>query len=199
MNMASLQHLNWFDSVIIGIFVFSILVSFFRGFVKEAISLVVWVLAVVLGLKFTPSFGVFFNGFVQPQTLAYVIAFIIIFVLVLLVGIVLNASLKMLLEKIGLGPIDRRLGILFGAARAFLAATIIILFVQASPMHRNVWYRDAQLPPIFVPTVNWIDNYLPKKMQHLSHWISGVPEERVQQASHNRYWADANGTVGAVK
>jgi membrane protein required for colicin V production len=46
------SHLNWLDYAILGILVFSTLVSLVRGFVREAISLVVWIAAIWLGFLY---------------------------------------------------------------------------------------------------------------------------------------------------
>ena len=44
--------MNWVDFVIIGIIAISVIVSFFRGFLREALSLLVWGLAIWLSIVY---------------------------------------------------------------------------------------------------------------------------------------------------
>ncbi len=47
--------MNWVDFVIIGIIAISAIVSFFRGFLREALSLLIWVIAIWMAVMFYPA------------------------------------------------------------------------------------------------------------------------------------------------
>ena len=47
--------LNWADWTLLGIIAFSSLVSVMRGFTREAISLIIWLVAFVVARSFQPE------------------------------------------------------------------------------------------------------------------------------------------------
>ena len=48
---------NWIDYAIFSVIFISMLISFLRGFVKEAISLFIWLAAIIVALKFASPVG----------------------------------------------------------------------------------------------------------------------------------------------
>ncbi|MGH8399524.1 MAG: CvpA family protein, partial [Gammaproteobacteria bacterium] len=75
--------MTWIDYLILGIILVSALVSLFRGFLRETVSLLAWIIGFWLALRFARNLGGLF-GFVHNPSLRVVIGFIIIFVAVLL-------------------------------------------------------------------------------------------------------------------
>ncbi|MCH9769292.1 MAG: CvpA family protein [Gammaproteobacteria bacterium] len=162
---------SWFDFVIIGIALFSIIISFFRGFLREVISLIVWILAFILALKFAPIFSQQLTGLIDGENLRYLLAFGIIFVVVIIVGAVFNLVVKSIVSKVGFGALDKLLGIIFGFARGVFVVAIIIMFIDVSSLSKHSWYTESDLVPQFKPLVVWLDKLLPDKFQHISSWM----------------------------
>ena len=59
----------WFDLVIIGVIALSALISLIRGFVKESISLVTWVVAGLLALRYYAPMADLLEPFINSVTL----------------------------------------------------------------------------------------------------------------------------------
>jgi len=55
--------MNWFDFTILGIIALSAVISVIRGFVKEAISLVVWFSAFIISSQLYPQLANFFDSY----------------------------------------------------------------------------------------------------------------------------------------
>jgi len=163
--------LNWFDVVIVGILTLSIIISFFRGFLREAISLLTWVVAVLVALKFAGPLSSEFSNHLESASLRYLISFVLLFVIVLIIGAVINLIIKVLVEKVGIGFFDRVLGVIFGAARGILAVTIMLMLLSVGTMQQKPWYAGSQLAPQFSPLVTWLKGFIPEKMRQVQSWL----------------------------
>lgn len=155
--------MHWFDIVLIGIVGLSIIISFFRGFLREAISLVSWALAIFLALKFAHVVALYIPAFVSSETARYVIAFIGIVLVILVVGMLLNGVVRAFTAAAGIGFFDRLLGLVFGAVRGVLAVAVLLLFIQLSVLKQEPWFLESQLAPKFHPVVMWLYGIVPKQ------------------------------------
>ncbi len=170
-----MQHLflNWtgLDFVIAAILLFSIIVSFFRGFLREAISLLTWFLAFVGALKFAPDVSNLLHSVISSPKSRYVVAAVLIFILVLILGMIVNKLAHALVTTSGLGFIDKILGFIFGVARGLLFVTIMLLIIQASPFQNDAWVKKSQIAPYYQPYVTHFSDLLPKEIKTVSSWV----------------------------
>ena len=96
----------WIDFVILGIIAISTLVSLIRGFVKEAVSLAVWVAAFFIASQFYQDLAVYFTQ-IQDQMLRNAAAIAALFVVTLILGAIINYILSKLVQTTGLSGTDR--------------------------------------------------------------------------------------------
>jgi len=169
MNWAAI---NWFDISIIVVIAISIIASFFRGLLREVVSLFAWLAAVLLGLKFAEPLGKELGEHIASPMIRYVIGFAIIFIAVLVLGLIVNVIIKFLVEKTGISLFDRLLGVAFGAARGIVLVAVVLMFLNVSPMRDNRWLKESQIAPMFKPIVTWLATFLPKQMKQMSAWLS---------------------------
>jgi membrane protein required for colicin V production len=172
MTTVAWSHLNWFDYVIIAILVLSVFISFFRGFLREAISLVTWVVALLVGVRFAGPFGKVLPFHIDSPSIRYTIAFVIIFIAILIAGFIVNSLIKYFVDRIGIGFLDRILGVFFGVARGILAVGVILMILGFSPLKKEDWISSSQLVPKFTPLVQWLNSFIPSKVEQVSNWIS---------------------------
>ena len=57
--------MSWLDLVILGIIVLSALISLIRGFVKESISLVTWIVAGAVALRYFLPMAVLLEPYIE--------------------------------------------------------------------------------------------------------------------------------------
>lgn len=162
---------TWFYFVIIGIVAFSVIVSFFRGILRELVSLITWVVALLLALRFAQVLGNDIAEHFASPMIRYVIGFVIVFLAVLVVGLIVNTVLKFLVEKAGMGFFDRFFGAIFGAARGLIAVVIVLMFLHVSPAKNSAWLENSKLAPLFKPAVTWVNSYLPDQIKQMSEWL----------------------------
>jgi membrane protein required for colicin V production len=104
MNMADF---NWVDFTILGILCFSTLISLVRGFVREAISLATWIVAIWVAYKYGHDFGQNMLTTVGNEQARYLIGAGILFFAVLILGALVNFVMSRFLFLTGLSAIDR--------------------------------------------------------------------------------------------
>jgi len=139
--------MNWLDYAILAIVGISAVISLVRGFLKEAISLVGWILAFWVALGFAPVLAgvpVLAENVAAPS-LRHAIAFLVLFTGVLLVTGVVNFIVGKVVEKTGLTGTDRTLGIVFGVARGAVIVAILVLGAGMTAMPRDPWWEASRL------------------------------------------------------
>ena len=146
----------WIDLVIIGIIVLSALISLIRGFVKESISLVTWVVAGLLALRYYGPMADLLEPFINSVTLRQWIGGGVLFVATLIVGAIVNFIVSQLVSKTGLSGTDKTLGVIFGGARGVLIVTMIVLLASLTPMLEASWCQDSVLIAFFQQLPEWV-------------------------------------------
>lgn len=146
----------WADWAIISIVGVSVLISVVRGFVREALSLVVWVAALFVAMAFYPQATQWLTNLIETPSLRQAAAWLGLFVLTLIVGGIVNYLISQLVKATGLTGTDRFLGMLFGAARGLLVVLVIlILLPQALPVTQDPWWHESVLIPYFLKFESW--------------------------------------------
>lgn len=158
---------NWVDYIILVIMGLSTLVGVFRGFIKEAISLLIWVAAIFIAIKFFPSIGQYIHHHaIDSIIISNVIAFAGLFFITLLLGLIVSIVISLLIEKTGLSATDRLLGIVFGLVRGVLLVAILLMFVNLSSFHEVSSIKKSKLARTFLPVSDWLSKFLPKGLDY---------------------------------
>lgn len=149
--------MNWADWALLAILLISCLISVKRGFVKEALSLAVWVLAFVIAVLFSGHLSTFLQDAISTPSLRQIVAFASLFVATLIVGALVNYLLGELVKITGLSGTDRLLGMLFGLARGVvIVMAILILLPQiVSSITSDSWWQQSVIIPHFLAFEDW--------------------------------------------
>jgi membrane protein required for colicin V production len=165
--------LNWFDYTMIALVALSIIVSFLRGFVREAISLSIWAIGLVLAFKFAPPLEQHIHQVTQWNAASYWVAFGVIFLSVWIVGLLISLVIRSIASRVDLGFADRMISVCFGVLRGLLVVSVGLMFISMSPYKNSEAVLTSKLTPHFHRVVATLDHYVPQNMQHLTHWAVG--------------------------
>ncbi len=149
------MHFNWVDWTILALILISCLISIKRGFIKELLSLISWIAAIVIAWLFGGALSVVFADHIETPSVRVIAACLTLFVATLLVGALINFILAQLVKATGLSGTDRVLGIAFGAARGLLLVVILVGLLGFAPVRGDSWWTGSQLIPHFELLADW--------------------------------------------
>lgn len=143
--------MNWADWAIIAVLGLSVWIGAARGFVREALSLAIWVAAFGIATVSYEAVAGFFTTLIETPSLRLAIAWLALFVAVLLVGALVAALFGRLVEATGLTGTDRLLGTLFGALRGVAIVMLVLIFLpKLLPVNQDPWWQQSALIPHFL-------------------------------------------------
>ncbi|WP_438282987.1 CvpA family protein [Pseudomonas alabamensis] len=161
---------TWVDWAIIAIVAVSALISLNRGFVKEALSLITWVVAGAVAWLFGGSLSQYLEPYIQTPSARVIAGCTILFVATLIVGAMINFIVGELIRVTGLSGTDRFLGMVFGAARGGLLVVVAVGLLSLGPVQQDPWWQQSRLLPQFVLVADWSKNLV---LGFASQWMSG--------------------------
>ena len=134
--------------VVMGIvIVVSAVFGLMRGFVREILSLVIWIAALLLGIAFADTVAGML-GLDLSATLQTAIGFAIVFVAILVVGALAQRFLGGLVESTGLTGTDRTLGLVFGTVRGAAVVLVALILLRPFAESRDWWAESLIAPPL---------------------------------------------------
>lgn len=152
----------WADFCILGIIVLSALVSLWRGFMKEAISLVTWIMAFWVAIGFSDLLAIRLQSWIETPSLRLIVAFTTLFLITLLIGAMVNHFVSLAVQKTGLSGTDRMIGAFFGLARGVVLVAVLVLLGILFQLPRDKWWRESALIPYMQPVAMWMSSFLPE-------------------------------------
>ncbi len=138
------------DIAIVFIVAASGVISMIRGFVKEAMALVIWLSAFVVAMSFKEVVAELLANVIVLASIRQLAAWGILFVGTLLIGAMVNFLLGKLVSSTGLSGTDRTLGLVFGVFRGLLVVLALVIIVpKALPVDQDFWWTASSLIPLF--------------------------------------------------
>ena len=80
----------WIDVVILALIALSAILSLFRGFVREAVALATWLVALWVAMAFYEDLATILSQWISTPSAQKITAFAVLFVCVLLLGAIVN-------------------------------------------------------------------------------------------------------------
>src|SRR5687767_2790997 len=127
----------WIDIAILSVLAVSTLLSFFSGFVKEAVSLAALIAAIWAAFTYSSAVAVYMPGFLHSLSfsvggkditlphLDIAAAAALIVLGVLLAGSIISYIATKLIRMAALGGADRVLGVMFGLLRGVVIVVLL--------------------------------------------------------------------------
>ncbi|QQG36661.1 MAG: CvpA family protein [Micavibrio aeruginosavorus] len=174
------------DAVVLGVLLVSAVFAFLRGFIREVLT----ILGVVGGLAASVAFGAqlrplmnqwlgvdknaadpqMLAGVVPYTVVAEVLAYGAIFLIVVIVLSLVSHLLAGWARTLGLGAIDRTLGVVFGIARGILVLAVIYLLpyllFKDDARQQWPWLKESRTIVYIEATSKWLADFLPESMRN---------------------------------
>lgn len=144
------------DVFILLVLLGSTLIGVLRGFIREAVSLVFWILAVWLAWQFGPVIVPHLGGLLANASIAPWVGRLVILVLVLLIGWLAGMMLSYFTRAMGLGTLDRVIGLLFGIMRGVLLVGLLVIGGELLKMDQEDFWMQSKLIPFGETVGDWL-------------------------------------------
>ena len=150
--------------MILFLILLSAVIGLFRGFVREAFSLLTWFVAAWVAYTFSQAFSIYLTDWIDVPSLRVGAAFAILLVTSLIIGALLSFLISQLIEKTGLTGTDRFAGFLFGIARGVVVVAVLVLLAGLTPLPQDPWWNASLLIGPFQDFALWMRSQLPAGM-----------------------------------
>lgn len=160
------------DYCIIAVVFLSIFFGCFRGFIRELLSLIGWVLAFYTANFFTDSFYQLIP-FNLDDSIKYIAGYFIIFIAVLIIASMIIKLINKFIKSVGLGFSNFILGGFFGFTRGVLVVFVMIFLLEKTSFALNPAWENSSYIVIIKNTIENTLPYLPEE------WFKDVKYDNI--------------------
>jgi membrane protein required for colicin V production len=144
------------DVFILLVLVGSTVIGVLRGFVREAVSVVFWILAIWTAWKLGPAVEPHLGGLLADPNIAPWVGRLLVLGLVLLFGWAVGLLLSYFTRSLGLGPADLIIGLLFGILRGMVLVGLLIIGGELLHLNKEEWWHQSKLVPYGESIGDWL-------------------------------------------
>ena len=144
------------DVLIVLVLLGSTIIGLLRGFVREAVSVVFWIIAIWSAWKFGPVVEPHLGGVLTNPAIAPWVGRLTVLVLVLLIGWVVAMLLSYFTRSLGLGAMDRVFGLMFGILRGMVLVGLIVIGGELLHLNQEEWWNRSKLIPYGETIGDWL-------------------------------------------
>lgn len=148
--------LNVADVFIILTILISTAIGIYRGFIREFLTIVTWIVASFVAYLYGKDLGeqMFFLDDPYAKEIFGMVA---VFLGVVFIGFLLKVIICKIAKITGVSKVDRVTGALFGALRGCIII-VLVLYVSSKNITNQEWYKKSK----FLPRFNKAASMLPK-------------------------------------
>ena len=138
--------LNITDWTILVIVTISGIISLFRGFTKEFLSLFLWVFSFLTAISLEYLVSPFISSYIGNPEISKIGAYIVIFVACIFAGGIVINMISKLIKWSGVSGFDKFLGVLFGMGRGLIVIFIIFLLMPSGLKNSDLMLNSKISP-----------------------------------------------------
>lgn len=174
--------INLFDAIIFGVLFLSALVSLFRGFIREVLSLLAWAGAAMITLHLVERVTEWMLPHVNSEKVALIFATMLTYFGALIAISIFNSLiLRYVKQGTDVGIADNMLGLVFGVLKGWLVITLG--FLVFSLVVKEEGYPDVVATAYTLPAVqssaNGLRAILPEYMRDMFQLEEGGDTDSV--------------------
>jgi membrane protein required for colicin V production len=135
------------DYVILAIIAVSAIAGIFRGFLRECVSLVSWVVALWVAWRHSDLVTPYLGGALAAEPFRTWAARVLIALAILMLGALVGLLAGQFMRVSMFSGFDRFLGFLFGLLRGVVVLGVVVLIATQLRLDGEKWWRKSQLMP----------------------------------------------------
>ncbi len=178
----SMHQLNLIDYLIIIFILLSVIISFARGFIREALSLVTWVVAAWVAFHFSSDIALMMEGHISSPAARLGLSAVALFLVTLFLGALINYGIGQMIDKTGLTGTDRSLGVIFGFGRGVLIIALGLVLATLTPLPQSKLWQKSVVIPHFQPMTHWLQTNIPDYID--DHMSIADAQKATSKAKH---------------
>ncbi len=155
------------DIVIIVAALASVVFGWFRGLIREAISIAALLVAIWAAMRLGPTAGGWLGGTIDSTELQLWSGRFLVFIIVLALGAVTGWAISKIVHLSGLSGFDRALGGFFGLLRAALFVGVFVLTGRYTGVDSELWWLNSRIIPYGEYVADWIIVMAPRGVEML--------------------------------
>jgi len=149
------------DYILIAIVLISMLFGAIRGFLRESVALLGWLVGLWLAWRYAPLVQPYLGGTLAGTDLQVWVARILLLLTAVLTAWIIGSLLGYLVQRSGLTlGLDRILGSVFGLVRGAVIVGFAVMLAQAAQMQEEPWWKKARLIPVGVEMASVLSGYV---------------------------------------
>ncbi len=137
--------MNTADYLVIALVVICAIVGLVRGFLREVIAVLTWLIAIVVAWQFAHYLEPGLGGLLAAPEMRYWAARAILVILMLLLGAAIAAVVVSLVRLAIFGGMDRFLGFVVGMLRGVIVLGVLVMFCQMLRLDGERWWHRSML------------------------------------------------------
>jgi membrane protein required for colicin V production len=151
------------DWILIAALAASMLLGALRGLVYEVLSVMGWIAAFLLAQWFSPDVAEKLPMQNSGEALRYAAAFVLVFIASVFLAGLISALMKKIISVVGLRPVDRMMGAIFGLFRGLILLLALSVVVHMTALQESDWWLESQGGPMLMTLLKGLRPMLPEK------------------------------------
>lgn len=155
------------DWILLFVALGSLLLGAWRGLVYEVLSLLAWVVAFVVAQWMAADVAQWLPMGEASGPVRHAAGFVAVFIATIFACSLVAWMAKKLIEAVGLRPVDRVLGAVFGGVRAAVVFLVLGVVAQLTPMGQADWWTGSFSGPRIADAVQALRPVLPEEFGNM--------------------------------
>ena len=174
--------MNMFDVVILVIVSFCLIRGLFRGFIREASSIVGVIAGFYGASTYYPLVESSFSRWIDNPGFRKILAFFLLFCAILVVINLVAALIRYFLNIVFLGWVDRLCGLVFGGAKGVIIVAVLLIAITTLLPRNTTFISESLLAPQVAIVSQAISVFVARDMQQQLHLkIKGIKKNWEKQ------------------
>ena len=137
------------DIILVAIVFISMLFGAIRGFLRESVALLGWLVGLWLAWRYAPALEPYLGGALAGTELQVWVARLILLFAAVIAAWLIGSLLGYIVQRSGLTlGLDRMLGGVFGIVRGAVIVGFAVMLADAAQLRGEDWWKSSKLIPV---------------------------------------------------